>query len=98
MSEQINATCAHDSCGCRKSSHDGVVVNGQWFCSSACAEGRGCEHADCRCGATPQKKSPGDATAPAQPHSPTKPAAKENPGHHVDFNPAQGGPATRRDP
>ena len=45
--------CAHDGCGCGIPPK-AVSKNGPSYCSDACAEGRGCDHPDCNCGAKEQ--------------------------------------------
>lgn len=89
--------CSHEACGCTSEATEGITARGQWWCSPACVEGKGCEHAGCGCGQR-SGDAASSATAPAQPQAPTKPAPAHNPGPNVDFNPAQGGPATRRQP
>lgn len=90
-------TCAHDSCSCERTGSAGIEKGGRWYCSDACASGQGCGHSPCGCGEH-EPAATKAASAPARPSSPTRPAAAHNPGHHVDFNPAQGGPSTRRNP
>lgn len=92
-------TCAHDGCGCASDQYGGVDKGDEWFCSQGCAEGSGCEHAGCRCNRV-ENHNPDEvrAGAPTVPGATTKPVAKRNPGHHVDHNPSQGSPATRRQP
>ncbi len=89
--------CSHEECGCTSETMEGVTEGGRWWCSRACAEGDGCEHTGCGC-VQPRVAAPSGAAKPAQPLAPTKPAPAHNPGPNVDFNPAQGGPATRRQP
>lgn len=90
-------TCAHRDCDCRSDQFGGVEKGESWFCSQECAEGSGCHHAGCNCdhvsNHNPDEVRSGEPTVPG---ATTKPVPKRNPGHHVDHNPGQGGPSTRR--
>ncbi len=94
-----NQTCAHNQCDCRSDQFGGIEKGDNWFCSQGCAEGSGCDHASCHCSRVhnhnPDEVRRGEPTVPG---ATTKPVPKRNPGHHVDHNPAQGGPSTRRQP
>jgi len=48
-----NKHCAHSACDCDVEPGQAVVFDGQTFCSTRCAEGRGCDHHDCNCGNFP---------------------------------------------
>ena len=89
--------CSHQGCDCRSDQFGGVEKGDSWFCSQGCAEGSGCDHAGCDCNSVknhdPDLVRSGEPTVPG---APTKPFPKRNPGQHVDHNPAQGSPATRR--
>ncbi len=89
--------CSHQGCDCRSDQFGGVEKGESWFCSQGCAEGSGCDHAGCNCNSVknhdPDLVRSGEPTVPG---APTKPVPKRNPGQHVDHNPAQGSPATRR--
>lgn len=41
--------CAHERCTCTLSSGEGVMIDGQLYCSSECARGIGCNHNGCNC-------------------------------------------------
>lgn len=92
-------TCAHQGCDCRNDQYGGVEKGESWFCSEGCAEGSGCDHANCHCSSV--RNHDPDNVRRGEPNVPgamTKPAPKRNPGHHADHNPGQGAPATRRNP
>jgi hypothetical protein len=44
-------TCDHPGCGCALDKCS-VTHGDRTFCSGDCADGTGCEHADCKCGRT----------------------------------------------
>jgi hypothetical protein len=48
-------TCAHRGCDCEVSA-DAVQRQGRAYCSERCADGRGCDHRDCNCGAFPAQR------------------------------------------
>jgi hypothetical protein len=47
-------TCAFDPCECALASEQTVRRDGAEYCSERCADGRGCDHADCNCGDFPE--------------------------------------------
>jgi len=44
--------CAYESCFCPADGEDVVEVGGKQYCSQGCADGDGCEHAECDCATT----------------------------------------------
>ena len=52
--------CARKTCKCHCQGDDCVRYAGLLYCSQRCADGRGCDHEDCNCGAFPT----------AEPHAP----------------------------
>src|ERR1700759_1963297 len=52
MSESTE--CAYKPCTCDVQTATAISANGKRFCSERCAEGRGCDHADCNCGEFPE--------------------------------------------
>lgn len=91
-------TCAFDGCGCTSDQYGGVDKGENWFCSQGCSEGSGCDHADCHCNRISNHNPEEQKISPAIPGSTTKPVPADNPGQFTDHNPAQGSPATRRQP
>jgi hypothetical protein len=41
--------CAHDGCDCDVTAASAVERDDEMYCSKACADGRGCDHAGCDC-------------------------------------------------
>lgn len=50
--------CAAESCVCQLERAQAVSREGLLYCSERCAEGRGCDHADCNCGEFPAAEPP----------------------------------------
>jgi Prokaryotic metallothionein len=46
---QTMTACAHEGCSCRVEDPKAFVQDGETYCSSACAAGKGCDHGDCNC-------------------------------------------------
>jgi hypothetical protein len=49
-----STSCAFDACKCDLSAESIVRQAGKAYCSQRCADGRGCDHADCNCGDYPK--------------------------------------------
>jgi hypothetical protein len=49
-------TCAFKPCDCELTSDQIVRRDGTEYCSERCADGRGCDHADCNCGDFPEEE------------------------------------------
>jgi len=90
--------CGMSGCHCSSISYDGIEGGGQWYCSKACMQGRGCNHIGCNCSDAMSADQSIKSSTASIPGSPTKPVPKQNPGHLVDHNPGKGSPATRREP
>jgi hypothetical protein len=45
-------SCATNRCNC-ECGDDAVSYDAMVYCSQRCADGRGCDHLDCNCGAFP---------------------------------------------
>jgi len=48
--DESKRNCAHEGCDCTIPPK-AVSKTGPSYCSDACADGRGCDHPDCNCGA-----------------------------------------------
>jgi hypothetical protein len=46
-------SCAFEACKCEPTGETMVRKDGAAYCSERCADGRGCDHADCNCGDFP---------------------------------------------
>lgn len=46
--------CAFESCHCACGPETTVRRAGAQYCSERCADGRGCDHAECNCGDFPE--------------------------------------------
>ena len=44
-------TCEYEECSCEVDSASAIAQDGKQYCSQRCADGRGCDHLDCNCGA-----------------------------------------------
>jgi hypothetical protein len=47
-------TCAFETCDCKLSGEQVISREGKQYCSERCADGRGCDHAECNCGEFPE--------------------------------------------
>lgn len=43
--------CEYDECSCQVDAASAVSQGGKDYCSQRCADGRGCDHPGCNCGA-----------------------------------------------
>ena len=93
-----NKQCSFGGCRCTSDQYAGIDKGEEWFCSQGCVEGSGCDHADCHCNRVSNHNPDKRKISPAIPGSTTKPVPGDNPGQFTDHNPAQGSPATRRQP
>ena len=49
MATSTQMKCACESCRCLVETASAVQKDGQYYCSDACANGEGCDHAGCGC-------------------------------------------------
>ena len=49
--EQLGKKCDHDPCHCVPDADSAVADGKSVYCSQGCADGTGCDHEGCNCGA-----------------------------------------------
>jgi hypothetical protein len=47
----VNVKCGRERCTCILPQDQALLRDGQYFCSEACRDGGGCDHAGCACAA-----------------------------------------------